>query len=479
MSVYSYSQSIARLTSPVTMRLTLFLLGSLVAAFAARPARAQLSLADALRAADTRAVANRMAAGDRSARDAQAIAPLHGILPSARVEASIVRTDDPIGAFGTELRQRRIAQADFDPSRLNFPAPVTNYGGGLVLELPLLNADAWIARTATMRGASAARASESWTHLSTRADVVRAFYGAVLAAERVTTLDAAVRAARAHVRDAESLARNGVVTPSDAMLADVKAGELEADLIGARADAALARRGLAVLIGGDGNSSVEPAGTIPAATTLRTFAATDTIVAPEARADVDAARLGAEASSADVQRARALLLPRLNAFARTDWNDPGRLFAGERNWTAGVMASWSPFSGASELAEQRGAQARAAGARAMADGAAANARLESERSLSDLRVALDRLVIAEHSAAQGMDAHRIVGRRYDGGLATVVELLDAAAAEVHTATALAKARYDVVVALASRRLALGLDPGAVANLESPASNRPTSEDVPR
>jgi outer membrane protein TolC len=155
------------------------------------------------------------------------------------------------------------------------------------------------------------------------------------------------------------------------------------------------------------------------------------------------------------------------------------LFAGERNWTAGVMASWSPFSGASELAEQRGAQARAAGARAMADGAAANARLESERSLSDLRVALDRLVIAEHSAAQGMDAHRIVGRRYDGGLATVVELLDAAAAEVHTATALAKARYDVVVALASRRLALGLDPGAVANLESPASNRPTSEDVPR
>src|ERR1035437_2960657 len=290
MSVYSYSQTIARLTNPVTMRLPSLLLGSLIAAVAASPARAQLRLADALRAADTRAVANRVAAGDRSARDAQAIAPLHGILPSARVEASIVRTDDPIGAFGTELRQRRIAQADFDPSRLNFPAPVTNYGGGLVLELPLLNTDAWIARTATMRGASAARASEAWTRLSSRADVVRAFYGAVLAAERVTTLDAAVRAARAHVRDAESLARNGVVTASDAMLADVKAGELEADLIGARADAALARRGLAVLIGGDGNSSVEPAGTIPAAAAPRAFAAADTIIAPEARADVAAAR---------------------------------------------------------------------------------------------------------------------------------------------------------------------------------------------
>jgi outer membrane protein len=461
------------------MRFTPLLLVPLIAAVTAGPAHAQLRLADALRAADAGAFANRVASGDRSARDAQTIAPLHGILPSARVEASVVRTDDPIGAFGTELRQRRVTPADFAPAQLNFPAPITNYGGGLVLEVPLVNADAWIGRTAALRGARAARASESWTRLSTRADVVRAFYGAVLAAERVTTFDAAVRAAHAHVRDAESLARNGMVTPSDAMLADVKAGELEADLVGARADAALARRGLAVLIGGDGNSPVEPAGAIPGAAALRAFAASDTVAPPAPRADVDAARLGAEASTTDVQRTRALLLPRINAFARTEWNDPGRLFGGDRNWTAGVVASWTPFTGASELAEQRGAEARAATARAMADGAAANARLESERSLSDLHVALDRLAIAEHSSAQGIDAHRIVSRRYEGGLATVVELLDAAAAEVHTATALAKARYDVVVALASRRLALGLDPGAVALLDSPVSNRPNSEDVAR
>lgn len=459
------------------MRLAPLLYLPLAAALTAVPARAQLRLADALRAADAGAVANRVADGDRAARDAQAIAPLHGILPSARVEASLIRTTDPVAAFGTQLRQRRITQADFDPALLNFPSPITNYGGGIVFELPLLNADAWIARTAAMRGARAARASESWTRLSTRADVVRAFYGAVLAAERASTLDTAVRAARAHVREAESLARNGVVTPSDAMLAGVKAGDLEADLLGARADAALARRALAVLIGGDGNSPAEPAGAIPAAAALRAFAGADTSLAPGDRSDVDAARLAVEATSADVARTRALLVPRVNAFARTDWNDSGRLFAGDRNWTAGVMASWSPFTGASELAEQRGAQARAATARAMADGAAANARLESERSRSDLRVALDRLTIAEHSAAQGIDAHRIVSRRYEGGLATVGELLDAAAAEVHTATALAKARYDVVVALAARRLALGLDPGAIALLETPASNRPTSEDA--
>ena len=460
------------------MRLsTLFLIPAL-AAVAATPARAQIRLADALRAADVRAVGNRVAAGDRAARDAQALAPLRGILPAARVEAGIVRTDDPIGAFGTELRQRRISPADFDPARLNFPSPVTNYSGGLVLEVPLVNADAWAARTAAVRGAGAARASESWTRFSTRADVVRAFYGAVLAAARVATLETALRAARAHVRDAESLARNGVVTPSDAMLADVKAGELESDLVGARADAELARRGLAVLIGGDGNAGAVPAGAIPDAAALRRFAATDTLAAAAPRADVDAARLGADATSADLLRTRALLLPRINAFARTDWNDPGRLYGGSRNWTAGLMATWTPFTGASELAEQRGAEARASSARAMADGAAASARLQSERGLADLRVALDRLAIAEHSAAQGRDAHRIVSRRYDGGLATVVELLDAAAAEVGTETALARARYDVVVSLAARRLALGLDPGAVATLDAPATSQTSPDSTP-
>jgi outer membrane protein TolC len=446
---------------------------------AVRPADAQIRLADALSAADAHAVANRVAAGDRGVRDAQAIAPLHGILPSARAEAGVVRTNDPIGAFGTELRQRRIAQSDFDPARLNFPAAVTNYSGGLVLEIPLLNADAWAARAAATRGAGAARASESWTRLSTRAGVVRAYYGAVLAGERVAALDAAVRAGRAHVRQAESMARNGLVTPTDAMLADVKAGELEADLVGARADAAVARSALAVLIGGDGGTALAPAGLLPAAGALRAFAATDTIVAGAARADVDAARLGLDAAGADMLRTRTLLLPRINAFARSDWNDPGRMFAGERNWTAGVMASWTPFTGASEIAERRGAEARAATARAMADGAAANARLESERSLSDVRVALDRLTIAEHSAAQGTDAHRIVSRQYDGGLAPVTTLLDAAAADVRTTTTLANARYDLLVALAARRLALGLDPGELARLDDFAANRPTSEDVSR
>src|SRR5476651_1264256 len=83
--------------------------------------RAQLTLAGALDRADRSAFGNRVAAANAGAQAAAALVPLKGILPSVRLEAGYVRTTDPIGVFGTTLRQRAITQANFDPQRLNFP----------------------------------------------------------------------------------------------------------------------------------------------------------------------------------------------------------------------------------------------------------------------------------------------------------------------------------------------------------------------
>ena len=59
--------------------------------------------------------------------------------------------------------------------------------------------------------------------------------------------------------------------------------------------------------------------------------------------------------------------------------------------------------------------------------------------------------------AQSGEAHRIVARKYEGGVASVVELLDAAAAETRSRLAFSQARYEVIAAAAARRQALGLD----------------------
>ena len=431
----------------------------------AGPLAAQLTLAGALRHADAGAPAIRIADETAAASDAQRLVPLRGILPSIRIDGGYVRTTGPMAAFGTQLAQRGISQADFDPASLNWPAPIGNYTGGVVAEQPHINLDSWRARRAATHAAKATRASSDWTRLSTHADVIGAYYGAVLAAERVTTLDAAAAAAQAHVRQAEAMVRAGMATRSDALLASVKAGEIEAQQVEARSEAAIARRQLALLIGQASDNPILPS-RLPSSSAIQALAAADTLDQPLAgRADVGAAQLGMDAARADLQRARSLYLPRLNAFARYDWNSPQHLYGGDKSWTVGVLASWSPFAGASQHAETQVATARLNLATTVATVASDQAQLDVERSRASLRSALTRLELADRAVRQSIEAHRIVSRKYEGGLATVVELLDAAAVETQSRLSLSSSRYAAITATANRRHALGKDPATLIDLE--------------
>lgn len=440
----------------------------LLALVVARGVAAQvpLTLGDAFRRADSAAFANRIAGGQANAAGGQANAALQGILPTIRAEAGYVRTDNPLAAFGYQLQQRAVTLASFDPALLNYPAPVSNWNGGVVAEVPLINVDAWYGRSAGTSAAASAQAQAGWTRQSTRVDVARAYFGAVLARERVHTLEAAAAAAQADLRQAESMVTNGLATRSDALLSSVQSGQVEAQLIGARGQAGIARERLALIIGQPGDTSFTLPDSLPSADRIRALAAYNDSDSASARLDVAAAQLGLEAAQRDSHRANAQYLPRLNGFGRYDWNSPTSPFSGQGSYTVGLMASWSPFAGASELAQRQTAQGKAEAARAAAEGAAAGARLEQDAMRIQLAVALAQLGIAETSVAQGTEAYRIVGRKYAGGLATIAELLSAAAVETQTRLGLSDARYQAIVTEAAARQADGLDLMALTALEN-------------
>ncbi|MCO4099566.1 MAG: TolC family protein [Gemmatimonas sp.] len=437
-------------------------------------AQSPLRLADALAEADRRAFGNRQAAATAASDRARAALPLKGILPSARVEGGVVRTTDPIGAFGTTLRQRAVTPAAFDPARLNDPAPVNNMTGGLVLEVPVFNADALTGWRAARSAANASAAMADWTSVTTRAMVVRAYYGAVLAQETVAMLTQAQRAATAAVKQVESMVRQGVVTKADQLQATVRAGDVSAQLLSASNDATTARAQLALLLGRTEPGTLLLPTQLPTDSAVRAFAAQDTAGAETEgqRDDVRAAQLGTSAALADRQRAAATMLPRLNGYARYDYNSPTTLYAGKPNWTVGVMGSWSLFGGGSELADVAGADARARGARAGEEAARANARVEADAAKRLVTLTLQRLTLAAQAAAQSTEAHRLVEKRYAGGLATVAELLGAETAATGAALAHAAARFEVIDALAQYRKAVGADPGALARFDtlSPAAS---------
>jgi outer membrane protein TolC len=408
-----------------------------------------------------------MAAGQRQAQAGQALAPYRGILPTVRVEAGYLRTTDPLNAFGFLLRQRAVTPAAFAPSLLNDPEAIGNLNTGVVVEQPLFNADAWLGRSAARSALAAAEASEQWTRARSAVEVLRGYWGAVVAVEQVRTLLAAHQAASAHVRQAEALVEQGMATRSDALLASVKAGEIEAQLAAARQQQALARRQLALLMGNPSDTTFRLPDSLPSAERVVAIAARveEDAGLGELRSDVRAAEYASAAAEADRRRARSLYLPRVNGFGRLDWNSPDAPLAGQSSWTLGVMLSWSPFAGGSELAELRSAAGRAETARAGAEAAQARAELERAQATDGLTVALLRLEIAGRSVEQAREAHRIVSRKYAGGLATVTDLFDAAAAETMSGLQQAAARHDALVAAAERRTAMGMDLGVLLDGE--------------
>ncbi|MEO8451891.1 MAG: TolC family protein [Gemmatimonadota bacterium] len=429
-------------------------------------AQAPLSLGQAFRRADSASYANRIAGGDARSSEAKVTAALQGILPTVRVEGGYARTDNPLAAFGFTLQQRGVSSTSFNPGSLNHPTPVTNLSGGLVAEVPILNADAWYGRGAALSAAAAVQAGSGWTRETTRVEVARAYFGAILAREQVHTLEAATAAGQAHVRQSESMVTNGLATRSDALLASVQAGQVEAQLIGARGAAGIARERLALLLGQPGDTTFRLTDSLPPAARIRELAIISAPDSPSLRLDVTAAQLGLEAAQGDVRRASARYLPRVNGFARTDWNSASRLYGGTGSYTVGVLASWTPFAGASEIGDRRAAQGRADAARARAESAEAGAALERSTTRIQLAVAIAQLGIAEISVTQGAEAHRIVARKYSGGLATIAELLSAAALETQTRLVLSEARYQAIVAEAAARQAAGADLMALTALEN-------------
>ena len=225
------------------------------------------------------------------------------------------------------------------------------------------------------------------------------------------------------------------------------------------------KRQLALLLGAPGDTAFRFPSALPSSERVRALDGVSgglTSGGVLERADVRAAAAGHAAARADVRRAQSAWLPRVNGMARYDWNSPDAPFDGPENWSVGVVASWTPFAGASQLSDLRATEGRERVARAQAEAARGQAELEASAQENAWRVALERLRIADEAVAQSAEAHRIVARKYEGGLAGVVELLGASASETEARLRQSHARWEAIVRAAERLQTTGRDPALLA-----------------
>lgn len=412
----------------------------------ARPVHVPLTLreavAEALSGNPLHQVSGRRAAIARA--DARAAGA--GLLPALEIGTGVTRSDDPVFAFGTRLRQERFAEADFALDALNRPDPISDWTMDAGLRWAPLDASRWAGRSASRSLVDAADLRETWSAEQTVFATKVLYYGAAGADAALAAAVAEEEAARAALELFESREERGLLTRADALQAEAELRAAEAHRLAAERNVERAREDLALHLGWTIDR-------VPAPTdTLRAPLPPDAPPPATTRADVRSLAAAREAAAAEFRRAGLSLLPRIEGFAGWSSHADRAFQTDGSNWTAGVALRWTVFAGFGRAADrQRASEAREI-ARIRHEEAVRAARAEAAQALRDVHASRAGLEATRAGARAAGEARELMRRRFDEGLATAAEFLQAEARAAGARSREVAALVDYNVALARLEL---------------------------
>lgn len=413
-----------------------------------------LTLEDAVRGALKDNPMVRQATAGRAMADARKVEANAGWFPRVEVSSTFTRSNNPVFVFGSLLEQGRFTADHFAIDALNDPAPVNNVRSAASVQVPVFDQFQASGRGEQARlGQDQARQQEALAEQRTRFEVIRTYFGVVLAETRERVAGEAVTSAQADVERIRDLYDAGMVVRSDLLGAEVQLSEFRQEAIQATGGVAVAHAALDTVLG------------VPAATRHRV---TGSLVerplevpteeallqtAVQSRPDFATANASVGVAKEGVRLAAGQYLPRLDAFGT--YAGSGRDAAiDSTDWLVGARLSLQLFDFG------RGArldQARAAVAATMAerDQTAGRIGLEVIEAYRHFVTARERLKVAAGASGQAAEALRIVQDRYQASLTTITEVLRAQTAQLRARLGELAARYDVYVGYAEVLLAAG------------------------
>jgi len=436
----------------------------------APPAAGLVTLEECLRAAfaDNAGIAALRA--DTAAMSAGRRVAETGYRPRIYGEAGFRRSDNQVIVFSDTLTAGEFTSADFALDNLNNPDAINHGMLAVGVELPIDVTGGVGAGIAAARGsAAAAAAGLEAAEVDLAARITEAYYGVALADAAAEVARETLERATRHEQVALARAEGGDALRSEPLRARAARFERERELERRRADAALARTHLAVLMGTP-TRSIDTTMPIPAASE-DVGALEDWLDGATGRPDIEAARLGSDAAGEAARAARAARGPEMSGTARYERNANG-FDDGSGSYLLGVAVRWNAYdAGRGPRIDEAAAHATAAAARARAleDGA----RLEIEKAWREARVADAALVSATEGATAAEEARRITAERYAAGLMPLTDLLDTESAALGLRLAVLGARYDAVVARVRLRQSAGrLDTPAATDTRSQGAAGP-------
>jgi len=377
-----------------------------------------------------------------------ALAARDARLPALELHARLLRTDEPVAAFGLKLDQGRIAQRDFDPARLNGPGAV--YGAGLGASLTqVLYAGGRISagRRAKEAQAGAEERSQERRRQELAVAIVEAYFGALVAEQAVRFAEDQLAHARETERFSAARVREAQLPEAEALRATAVRAQAEAEHAALSRSRESVRSALSLLLG-------EPLRDRGLATPLAAapiFSAPPQ-ASPSQRPDLEAARLRVEAARAAQGAAEGALRPQLFLTAGVE---TARESAAQGNvWTL-LMAGARWELGVPALREVSAAQAREAAASANLVWQEQQASREIDEARSAAGAAQSRIAAAEEAVTASQSVRALREARHRQGLLPLTEVLDAEAGLSGARTLLLRSQLELRIARAQLALSLG------------------------
>jgi outer membrane protein TolC len=355
-------------------------------------------------------------------------------------------------AFGLRLDQARIAQADFDPARLNHPAAIDGVGVGVTLTVPLYMGGRLVAGQRAAQGmAEAESADDRRRRQELAAAVVEAYFGTQAAEEGLRYAEDQLTHAGETERFMRERGAQGLALDADVARAAAFRAQAEAERALAAQRLASGRSALALLAGEDVAEATLSTPLADAAPALPPASAGD--AGFEDRPDLRAARLRRDAAREGATAARGSLLPVVMAQASAETMRTPELDRGGKWTTLGLVARWDLSLADRDALRAAGARTRAA--EADLDWRNQQAARETAEARGAAESADARIRAAEEAVAASISVRTLRDARHRQGLLPLTDVLDAEAGLAGARALLLGSRLEARVARARLALSLG------------------------
>lgn len=377
-----------------------------------------------------------------------------GRLPAAEFSQSITRSNDPVFVFSSMLQQGRFTASNFALHSLNEPKGMFNFHSGVTAQMPLFDQHQTRARIDQAEiGKQQTELQAESVRQQLRYQVIRNFYGAILAKALVDVASEAVRSADANSKKARDMVDVGMTTDADYLAALVERANVGQSKIEAESSFAVTLAELNLTIGAKPEIEHFFVGDLQEKYFPVADQATLISTALQNRPDHLAAELAIKSGKRETKAIRDTKLPRVDAFGGINYNSP-YIANGSTDYTVGVSIRYTLFDAGRKSRIEQAIEAETSAEteeRIVADQITG----EVVRAYENYKTARAKIAVSIRSIAQAEEALQIIQDRYKSGLSTFDRVVGSEAALVKAKHSLLTARYEYLVGYASVLLATG------------------------